>query len=533
MSIDTRSIRAEPHPEIGVLIQQNAGLLVERWCRRAVDELPSATRVHYETLRDQLPGFLQGIGRSLTQTGDAAPGQHYKLALEHGEQRWDSGWSLSAVVRDYQLLQLVLLEYLEENLERPLQYREVMAVGVFINDAIAASIGAYVRSRDEHASRIDRERAEALETANRRKDEFLAMLAHELRNPLAPIVNSVKLLQMLLPTADPAILQTIDIIESQTEQITHLVDDLLDLARIAQGRIELRTKQVNLTNVLEQAIQECESDLKAREHQLTVTPPAEPLYLEADPTRLVQVVVNLLNNAAKFTDRGGQIWLTAKREDNGAVITVRDNGIGIPPEMLSCVFDMFVQVDGPRRRTEAGLGIGLTLVHRLVQLHGGTITCDSAGVGQGTEFTIRLPATARLRPAAEDACQKPQVVKPCHILIVEDHGATLDSLARLLKIGGHRIEVAENGAQGIERALESQPQVALIDIGLPDMDGYEVARKLRAALGDRIFLVALTGYGQAEDLRKALEAGFDAHLIKPTDFNELARLLDRAASGRR
>jgi len=531
MSIDTRVIRAEPHAEIGLLIRDHAALLVERWCHRAIDELPSAARVHYEVLRDQLPSFLQGMGRSLLQTSDATD-QYCELALEHGEQRWDSGWSLSTVVRDYQLLQLVIFEYLEENLQRPLQYREVMAVGVFINDAIAASIRAYVSSRDEHVHRLAQERTDALEEANRRKDEFIAMLAHALRNPLAPIVNSINLLRLLLPTADVPILQTIGIIESQTEQITRLVDDLLDLARIAQGRIEIRTKQLNLASVIEQAIQEADSDFKARDHQLTVTLPAEPLYLEADPTRLVQIVVNLLNNAAKFTDRGGQIWLTAERDGSDAVIEVRDNGIGIPPEMLARVFDMFVQVEGPLHRSQGGLGIGLTLVHRLVQLHGGTITCDSAGVGQGSEFTVRLPARCDgMQIAAGDSRPKPQAIKPCHILIVEDHAAALDTLARLLTIGGHRVEVADTGAQAIERALESQPQVALIDIGLPDMNGYEVAKQLRAALGERIVLVALTGYGQADDLRQALDSGFDAHLVKPADPAELESLLARASRG--
>lgn len=532
MSIDTRVIRAEPHAEIGSLIQNNARLLVERWCRRAIDEMPSATRVHYKVLRDRLPSFLQSMGRSLTQTGDAAPGQHCELAVEHGEQRWGNGWSLSAVVRDYQLLQLVILEYLEEQLKRQLQYREVMAVGVFINDAIAASIRAYVSTRDDHLHRIDQERADALEAANSRKDEFIAMLAHELRNPLAPIVNSIKLLQLLLPKADPPVLQTINVLESQTEQITRLVDDLLDLARIAQGRIELRTKALNLATVIDQAIQESDPVLNDRGHELTVTLPPEPLYLEADSTRLVQMVVNLLNNAAKFTDRGGQICLTVERDGNDAVIKVSDNGIGIPPEMLSSVFDMFVQVEGATRRSQRGLGIGLTLVHRLVHLHSGTITCTSAGIGQGSEFIIRLPACVDERQVvAVDSIQKPQAVKPCHVLIVEDHADALKSLAMLLKIGGHHVEVAVNGARGIEQALKSRPQVALIDIGLPDIDGYEVATQLRGALGDRIFLVALTGYGQTEDLRKALDAGFDAHLTKPASPDEIGRLLNRVAGG--
>ena len=531
MSIDTRVIRAEPHVEVGSLIQRDAGILVERWCHRAIEEQPTAQRVHSEVLRDQLPTFLQAMGRGLMQAGDPAPGQHCESAQEHGEQRWDSGWSLTALVRDYQLLQLVILEYLEATLQRPLRYREVMAVGVFIDDAVAASINTYVASRDEHVRRIDQERAEALQEANRRKDEFMAMLAHELRNPLAPIANSLKILQMLLGAADPAVLQSIDIVERQTNQLARLVDDLLDLARIAQGRFDLRKQPLNLATVLEQAVQTIEPVFKARDQQLAVAFPPQPLSLEADPARLVQVVVNLLNNAAKYTDRGGQIWLTANREEGDAVIRVRDNGLGIPPEMVSRVFDMFVQVEGSRRHAQGGLGIGLTLVQRMVSLHGGSVTCRSDGLGRGSEFLVRLPARLQehQHPGAESP-QKTQTGTSCHLLVIEDQADARDSLAMLLNLLGHRVEVAENGTRGIERAIASQPQVALIDIGLPDVDGYEVARRIRAAIGDRIFLIALTGYGQTEDLHQALDAGFDAHLIKPADFEELGRLLTRAAN---
>ncbi len=527
MSIDTEVIRAEAHAEIGFLIQRDADQLVERWCRRALAEEPNASRVHEEVLRDELPDFLRVMGKSLAQRGYSQ--RHDESADEHGGQRWDSGWSLTALVRDYQLLQLVVLEHLERSLERALGCREVMAVGVFINDAIAASINRYVTSRDQHIRRIADERTAAIEEASRRKDEFIAMLAHELRNPLAPIVNSVELLQVHLAASSPDVRETLDIISRQSRFMTCLVDDLLDLARIAQGRFELRTETLNLGRVLGDALQASESIIKEREHRLIVAGPTEALYLEADPARLTQIVVNLLNNAAKYTERGGEISVSVHREKNEAVIRVRDNGVGIPPEMLSRVFDLFVQAQGSSHHSQGGLGIGLTLVKRLVELHGGTIACRSGGLGEGSEFVVRLPAypvgsTINGPSPAADA----PAAEPCHILIIEDQSDARLVLAKLLECSGHRVDSAEDGACGIELALMNQPQIALVDIGLPDIDGYNVARQLRAAFGERIYLVALTGYAMEDDLHEALDAGFDAHLVKPADMEELGRLLAHA-----
>jgi signal transduction histidine kinase len=529
MSIDTHLIRAEAHAEIGLLIHHDADHLVERWCDRALAEEPSAARVHSDVLQDELPDFLRVMGQSLAEGGESH--RHHKSAAEHGDQRWDNGWSITALVRDYQLLQLVILEHLEDSLERPLACREAMAVGVFINDAIAASINRYVASRDAHVRRIADERAAAMEEASRRKDEFIAMLAHELRNPLAPIVNSVELLQMNQTAAGPEVLQTLEIIARQTQLMTCLVDDLLDLARIAQGRFELRKEPLSLEAILDQALQASEPLIKEREHLLTVDVPAEPLHLEADPARLTQIVVNLLNNAAKYTERGGEIFLSVRREKREAVIQVRDNGVGIPPEMLSRVFDMFVQAQGSSHHSQGGLGIGLTLVKRLVELHGGTIVCRSAGLGKGSEFTVRLPAypAGRAVGGASLPHDLPSAA-PCHILIIEDQADARLVLSKLLESLGHRVHSAEDGARGIELALANRPDVALVDIGLPGVDGYSVARELRAKLDDEIFLVALTGYAMTDDLNEALDAGFDAHLVKPADLAELGRLLAHAQS---
>ncbi len=526
MSIDTRVIRSEPHVEIGTLIQRDANLLVERWCDRAIAEQPSARRVHADILRDQFPSFLRDMGRDLRRADNPDPPQHVDSAHEHGAQRWDNGWSLSELARDYQLLQLVILEYLEGTLDRPLRYREVMAVGVFIDDAIAASIATYVKNRDDDVRKLEFDRVAALQAADRRKDEFLATLAHELRNPLAPIANSVQILQMLLPGADPKISQPIDVVDRQTRQLSRLVDDLLDLSRIAQGRFELRTQPTDLTSVLEQAIQTCEPIIKIREHRLTVELPSEPIAFEADAARLVQVVVNLLNNAAKYTNRGGQIWLEAHRDGETAVIRVRDNGLGLAPEMVARIFELYVQVEGSLQHSQGGLGIGLTLVRRLVELHGGTIECRSEGLHRGSEFVVRIPirhaamtaSAAGLQPAAAPLAS-------WHLLIIEDNDDSRESLGMLLELLGHRVELAENGSQGIAMATATEPRIALVDIGLPDMSGYEVARHLRTTFGDRIYLIALTGYSQSDDKKKSHEAGFDAHLVKPASVDELTRIL--------
>ena len=390
-TIDTQVIRAEPHAEIGALIQCSIDVLVERWCARALAEQTVARQVHHAALRDHLPKFLRAIGQVLSQSGTDGTPQHRLPALEHGEERWVHGWSLSELVRDYQLLRLVILEYLEQSLCRPLHTRETMAVGVFIDDAIAASIGTYVAKRDEEVRGMETDRIRALEQANRRKDEFMAVLAHELRNPLAPIADSVKILRALISDPPARIAATIDVIHRQSHQLIRLVDDLLDVARMGLGRLELRKSRCDLATVLQEAMQASAPLFKAKAHELTLALPAAPVFLEADRERLIQVVCNLLNNAAKYTPDGGQIQLIGERDGESAVVRVRDNGIGIAPEMLSRVFEMFTQLDESRDYAEGGLGIGLTLVRRLVEQHGGAVTCRSEGAGRGSEFVVRLP----------------------------------------------------------------------------------------------------------------------------------------------
>ena len=304
--INTHQIRAKQHSEIGRLLDRHANVIVERWCERAQEEIPDAKRVHREALRDQLPRFVNALAEALMHAGDPSPGRYSQAATEHGQQRWNTKWSLEELVRDYQLLQLVILEYLQESLDRPLDFHEILAVSVYIEDSIAASISTYVATRDEHMRRLEKERLEALQEANRRKDEFMAILAHELRNSLAPICTSIDLLRLTLTASDPTVIETLDILARHSKQVTCLVDDLFDLARIAQGRFELRKKHLDLSTIVKQAIESTRHQFEERGNVLHVELPKAPVHVQADPARLVQIIVNLLSNAAKYTDLAGK-----------------------------------------------------------------------------------------------------------------------------------------------------------------------------------------------------------------------------------
>jgi signal transduction histidine kinase/CheY-like chemotaxis protein len=534
MTIDPQVLRAEQHVEIGRVLQRDADALIERWSHRAAQEQPNAARVHGPALKDHLPKFLQALGHALADSISPTACPHCVPAGEHGEQRWEVGWSLAEVVRDYQILRLVVFEHLEKEVGCTLVAHEVQAVGLAFDEAIAASIAAYVHHRDKAARAAEqtlREQAEALRDADRRKNEFLAVLAHELRNPLAPILTSVEVLRLLGPAA-PDVVQARDIVERQVKHMVRLVDDLLDVTRIAQGKLALRKAPFDLAAAVAEAVQTIAPLYEAQGHRLSVELPAEPLTLEADQARVVQVLVNLLANAGKYTDRGGRITLTAARDGGGVVLSVRDNGVGIAPDMLGRVFDLFTQADGSLGRARGGLGIGLTLVRRLVELHGGAVEARSEGPGRGSEFVVRLPGLApppAAAPATPAAAPAAPPVKPLSILIVEDNADARRTLAALLGLMGHGVEAAATGTEGVARAAELRPRVALIDLGLPGLDGYEVGRRLRAALGGSAVLIALSGYAGEEDRRRALAAGFDAHLAKPVDLDELKKILDDAA----
>ena len=377
----------------------------------------------------------------------------------------------------------------------------------------------------------ERARAEqALKEADRHKDEFLAMLAHELRNPLAPIRSAVHLMRMK-PVTDPQLSWSRDVIERQLSHLTRLVDDLLDVARITRGKINLSREPVELAALIARAVETVQPLIQERGHQFTCEVPDGTLTVDADPLRLTQAFGNVLGNAAKYTERGGHINLGVCRQGAEVEIRVRDNGIGIPAEVLPRIFDLFTQLDGRSDHPHSGLGIGLALVRRLLQMHGGTISAHSEGAGLGSEFVIRLPllleatqsGDGRASTATEDA---PPVRR--RILVADDNADALQTLATVLELGGHEVFSASNGSLALESAERHLPEVALLDIGMPLLDGYEVARRIRAqAWGRRITLVALTGWGQDSDRRRSQEAGFDSHLVKPLDLAKLTQLLSR------
>ncbi len=372
-----------------------------------------------------------------------------------------------------------------------------------------------------------RRRAGELADADRRKDEFLAMLAHELRNPLAPLSNALHLLER--GGADRDWLR--QIAERQVRHLARLVDDLLDVSRITQGKISLRKERVPLSDVVTRALEMMRTPLDARGHQLTVSMPPRPVRLEADAARLAQVLGNLLSNAAKFTPAGGSIWLTAEPLDGEVVIRVRDTGVGLAPELLPNVFDLFVQGDASLDRTRGGLGIGLTLVRRLVELHGGRVEARSPGIGQGSEFLVYLPTVeATLAESAEESTRpnEPRAAGGLRIVVVEDNRDAAESLAMVLGMWGHEVQIAFDAMAALEVAERAAADVIISDLGLPGMNGYDLARQLRQQpTFGRVVLIALSGYARDDDKRQALAAGFDHHLVKPADLDALAELLGR------
>jgi CheY-like chemotaxis protein len=392
-----------------------------------------------------------------------------------------------------------------------------------------------------------RQMAADLSEADRRKDEFLATLAHELRNPLAPLRNMLELMKR--SGDDTQVLhQARDTMERQVSQMVRLVDDLLDLSRISRDKLELRMEPVELAAVLDQALEASRPLAEQAGHNLHVQLPREPVHLHADQARLAQVFSNLLNNSCKYTPEGGEIWLRAERREGDVAVTVKDNGTGIPPDKLDSIFEMFTQVDRTLERSQGGLGIGLTLVKRLVQMHGGTISVRSDGEGRGSEFEVRLPTilqpqTTEAEPAKVEPVQAESAPPPAsqappaaasaksakrrRILVVDDNKDAAVSLAMLLKVSGNETHTAHDGQEALDAVERLSPEVVLLDIGLPILNGYEVCRRLRMRPGaNGLVLVALTGWGQEEDRRKSHEAGFNGHLVKPVDFAQLTKLLN-------
>jgi PAS domain S-box-containing protein len=513
------------------------GLFSDVTDRKRLEEALSLSERHYRTLADAVPGIVftsepNGFCDYCNQrwydytglTEEQTLGEGARSAI-HPEDRGrvEARWEEAARAAEPWVCQ-----YRLRNADGG--YRWFLGRSVPLKDEGGRVVKWFGISTD-----IDDEKRleSALKEADRQKNDFLAMLAHELRNPLAPLRNGVYLLKEEVPHSSGA-QEILGMMERQITHLVRMVDDLLDVSRISRGKIDLRKGPLELAGVIAQAVETCRPALEARGHQLTVSLPAEPLRLEADPTRLAQALGNLLNNSARYTPEGGHVWITAAREGEEVVVRVRDNGAGLPDELLPTrIFEPLTQAARTLARSEGGLGIGLTLVRTLVELHGGRVEAHSQGPGQGSEFVVRLPAAGQPLPVSSTAGARATGggPTPCRrILVVEDSRDVAGSLALLLRGKGCEVRIACDGLEGLDAARAFRPDAVLLDIGLPRLDGLQVARRLRQEPGlEGVLLVALSGYGTEEDHRRSREAGCDAHLVKPVDPKVLLGML---AAGR-
>jgi PAS domain S-box-containing protein len=370
--------------------------------------------------------------------------------------------------------------------------------------------------------------AELRDTA-RRKDEFLATLSHELRNPLAPIRTAIEV--MRLAREDREALEKARVtVERQLQHLVRITDDLLDVSRISQDKVWLRRERIDVRSVIQNAIETTRPFLDTQAHSLIVQLPEAPLWVDGDFTRLVQSIANLLNNAAKYTDPGGRIEVAAAQDRSNAIVSVTDTGIGIESHMLPRIFDMFMQVQEFHNRTHGGLGIGLSLAKRFIELHGGTLDAHSEGSGHGSTFVVRIPlAQSAAKGDADDRGRHSAPRRSCRVLVADDNIDTAEMMRVMLELKGHDVRVAHDGGEAVSQAGSFNPEIAFLDIGMPRMDGYEAARRIRALLGEQVILVALTGWGQDDDKRRSHEAGFDQHLTKPPEPELLDRVIARCA----
>jgi len=402
-------------------------------------------------------------------------------------------------------------------LERPVQMTTLLSA---VRTALRARERQYqIREHLEQRARAE----ESLRLADQRKDEFLATLGHELRNPLAPLLSGLHLLKSAA-AKDPVIARVTNVMGRQITHLVTLVDDLLEVSRITRGVIGLHCQPHDVAFVVESAVDNSRPTIDAAGHNLIVEMPDAPIIVFGDAVRLTQVFSNLLTNAAKYTNAGGEIRLSVRRDGGQVEVSVKDNGIGIPAEHLGSVFDMFMQVDRSSRRAQGGLGIGLTLVNSLVAMHGGSVAARSAGPGAGSEFIVRLPVLADSQAHVAES-PPPATIPPLRILVVDDNRDAAETLGALLATLGGTISLVHSGREALEKVEEFRPDVVLLDIGMPEMDGYEVARRIRATPQADVLIIALTGWGQEQDYRQSRAAGVDHHLVKPPDMEKLRALL--------
>jgi signal transduction histidine kinase len=508
--------------------------ILQSWEEAVRVSFPAVRTESHPVLRNSMPEFVSELAEVLAGRAPTDAVLAAATPREHAAQRAGiPAYSLRQVLQEYRLLRNCILDVLYRS--GVIEWGELRALLDAIDLAILEAASHFVelqeRERTHLAAQL-RERNAELEAVNRRKDEFLAMLGHELRNPLSPIRAAVEVMR-LRSEKDDQLHWVQEVIERQVQHMSRLVDDLLDVARITRGRVQLRKERVQLAPLVEQAVESVRPFIDERYHRLSVALPAAPTWLEGDPTRIAQIVANLLHNASKYTPPRGTIELEAIREGDEAVIRVRDSGVGIEPALLPHVFDLFVQGSRELDRRQGGLGIGLTLVRTLVELHGGSVEASSDGPGRGSELLVRLPVLPEAedeQAAAAAATGPASVPSALRVLVVDDNADAATTLVHVLSLWGQAARAAGDGPAAIQIAREWRPQLVLLDIGLPGMDGYAVAERLRAEPGvDGMRIVALTGYGQAGDVRRSREAGFDEHFTKPVDLAALRELLDTRA----
>jgi PAS domain S-box-containing protein len=503
--------------------------------RKRLETALAASETKFRRLFETAQDAILILDAHTGEIADANPYIQQLLGYSHGELMNKEMWDLvmfedkEAVRSRFRALQhegYVRFDHL------PLQTKSGQQVEVeFISNVYEVDGRAVIQCniRDiTDRSRLERKtraQAEALADLDRRKDEFLAMLSHELRNPLAPISSAVQLLR--LQTHEDELQQSArTIIERQVGHLTRLVDDLLEVSRITTGRIHLHQERLDLNGIVKNAVETIRPLMEQRRHSLKLSQPSQPIWLNADAARLDQVVVNLLTNAAKYTDENGSIWLSVQQEGDEAVLRVRDSGVGIAPELLPRIFDLFTQAERSLDRSQGGLGIGLCLVQRLAEMHRGRVEVFSS-LGQGSEFIVRLPVAVTAEPPPSPSTEKTDPPGPSlRVLVVDDNVDTVASLAMLLKANGHDVRTAHDGPATLEAARDYRPDMVLLDIGLPGMNGFEVAKRLRHQPNlSNVVLVAMTGYGQETDRQRSQEAGFDHHLVKPADFGKVQQIL--------